>query len=458
MAEVSHRRWPRLLVVAAVALLVALAFAAEAQAGGSSTPPLWTRHWTPPSGDRFDGGHLARAATGDLYVGGVITRGGSGQTDWLVARYTSAGVRKWVHAFAGPSGDDDLNAIAADARGNVIAVGVVQTAAHDTDWMVVKWSRAGKRLWKKQVDGTAHGSDGAVDVVVASNGSIYVTGSVRRTGTSDDGLTVKYSPGGHVLWSKHYDGAEHGSDGLIAIARDAKDRVYVTGYDHAAARADDCLLVRYSAGGHRDWVRRWGDPVALKNDMGYDVVVRGSSVAVAGWTDADPVSWARSGLALKYTTAGTLRWERRCANDDPTRDAEWEFVGIDGKGRVAVGGSVVLSAAPSDYAWSTTVYSSDGAIGPVLKRSGDTVGGNRMFDLWMTAAGRVYETGRLSFAANGLDLYVLALRYDGAQLWNSYVRTAGYAPDYGFGIVPTSKAVYVGGTMNRGLVVLKYRP
>jgi len=460
MPQVSRRRLPRLLVVAAVALLVALAFAAEAQAGGSSTPPLWTRHWTPPSGQRFDGGYLARAATGDLYVGGEITRGASSQTDWLVARFTAAGQRKWVHSFAGPSGDDTFYAIAADAGGNVIAVGSVSTAAHGTDWMVVKWSRAGRRLWKKQIDGTAHGYDSAKDVVVGADGSIYVTGVVRRTSTFDDGLTVKYSAGGRVLWSKYYDGHDHGNDGLLAMALDAKGRVYVTGFDYATGRANDCLLMRYSPSGHWDWVRRWGNTSVLGHEMGFDVAVRGSYVAVAGMTTGDLVSSsATCGLTLKYSTAGTLKWERTSTDDDPTLDAAWEHVGIDGKGRVAVGGYAAVSAAPSDFAWVTTVYSSGGGAAPAMEIQGEpTVGGNYVRDLRMTAAGKVYETGCLGYSLSGLDMYTIALRYDATPLWAGIINDTVGANDYGLGVVTTSKAVYVGGTMYQDLVLLKYKP
>jgi hypothetical protein len=458
MAHVPRRRSPRLLVLAAVTLLAALAFAAEASAGGSSFDPDWTQHWTPPSSDRFSGGHLARAATGDLYVGGEIDRGSSSQTDWLVARYTAAGERKWVHAFAGPSGDDTFNAIAADANGNVIGVGNVSTTTHSLDWMVVKWNRAGKRVWKRQLDGSAHGADDANDVVVGTDGSVYVTGVVRRTGTYDDGLTVKYSPGGHVLWSKYYDGAEHSSDNLLAMAIDAKNRVYVTGFDYATGRANDCLLIRYSPSGHRDWLELWGGP-AHGHDMGFDVAVRGTSVAVAGMTTVDPVTSAACGLTLKYSTASVFKWKGVYVDDDPTLDAAWNHVGVDGTGRVAVGGYAAVSPAPGDAAWVTTVYSSAGTAAPVLEMQGDpSLGGNYIRDLRMTAAGRTYEVGCLGSSTTSLDLYVIALSPHGAPLWGSIINDPVGANDYAGGVVTTSKAVYVGGTMYQDLVLLKYKP
>ena len=443
----------------AVALLVTVAVAAASKAGGVSKSPIWTKRWTPSIGDSLSsGGHLARSATGDVYSGGELTRLGTGHLDWLVARYTSAGKRKWVRTFAGPFSDAYFQAIAADADGNVIVVGGVMTATHAQDWMVVKWSRAGKRLWKRQLDGTAHGVDVARDVVVGTDGSIYVTGSVTGAGTSEDGLTVKYSPGGRVLWSKVHDDAEHNSDGLFAIARDAKNHVYVTGYDYATGRANDCLLIRYSSSGHRDWVRRWGDSLVLKHDAGYDVAVRGSYVAVSGSTMADPATWSQSGLALKYSTAGVLKWERAFSNPDPALDAQWLFVDVDRKGRVAVGGLADLSASPYDLAWTTTVYTAVGVAAPVQKLYGDGASGNYINGLRMTAAGRVYETGGLSYTAGYMDLYVIALRPDGTPLWGSLISGAAGLDDIGHGIVPTATGVFVGGKIDQDLALLKYTP
>jgi hypothetical protein len=446
-------------VLTTVALLFALAVTAEVRAGGSSRDPLWTKHWTPPNpGTLSSGGHLARSATGDVYSGGEITRLSTGHLNWLVARYTSAGTRKWVRTFAGRFSDAYFHAIAADANGNVILVGGVMTATHAQDWMVVKWSRAGKLLWKRQVDGTAHDVDVAEDVVVGTDGSIYVTGSSTGAGTSQDGLTVKYSPSGHVLWSKVYDGAEHNADAFFAIARDAKNRVYVTGYDYATGRANDCLLIRYSPGGHRDWLRRWGDPAVAKHDVGLDVAVRGSYVAVAGSTMADPATWSQSGLALKYSTAGTLKWHSAFANADPALDALWLFVDIDAKGRVAVGGLADLSPSPYDVAWTTTVYTAAGVAAPVQTLQGDRASGNYINDLRMTAAGTVYETGSLGYTASNCDLYVIALTHDGAPLWGSRINGATSVNDFGFGVVPTSTGVFVGGLMGVDLVLLKYKP
>jgi hypothetical protein len=294
--------------------------------------------------------------------------------------------------------------------------------------------------------------------VVGTDGSIYVTGVVRRTGTYDDGLTVKYSAGGRVLWSRYYNGHANGSDNLLAMALDAKNRVYVTGFDYATGRANDCLLIRYSPSGHWDWVRRWGNTTVKGHEIGFDVAVRGSYVAVAGMTTADPVGLAACGLALKYSTAGALKWKRTYTDDDPTLDATWNHVGIDGRGRVAVGGYAAVSA-PSDIAWVTTVYSSAGTAASVLKMQGDpSIGGNYVRDLRMTAVGKVYETGCLGYPASSLDMYTIALRYNGTPLWGSIINDTVGANDYGLGIVTTSKAVYVGGTMYQDLVLLKYKP
>jgi hypothetical protein len=363
-----------------------------------------------------------------------------------------------VRKLDAPSGDLSVNAVAADAAGNVIVVGSVETTAHARDWLVAKWSRGGKLLWKRQLDGTAHGQDGAKDVAVAADGSIVVVGTLDNAGTNDDGLIVRYSPRGKVLWKRLVDGAEHSSDALLAVALDKAGYAYAAGYDYATARANDALLIRYGPKGHKMWTRRWGDPVALKHDSFSDVAVRGGYVAVAGITENDPAGWENRGLAAKYATAhGALKWVRPSANPtDPAREAEWGFVGIDSKGRVATAGWAATSAVPGEGEWVTTVYSAAGAAGVVQTMQGDLPTGNYPGALLSTAGGTVYVTGCLAYSATSLDLYTMALSSAGVPKWGSLVGDPVGANDLGHGLAATSKAVYVGAAYYQSLALVKY--
>ena len=466
MAGPPPRHWvtavllPTLLL--AVVALPVVSTVAGAEALAASRAPLWQKQWRPAGGDGFGGAHLARAGTGDLYVAGPLYRLASSQVDWAVARFTAAGTRKWVRTLAGPyNGNDALSAVAADAAGNVVAVGQVATGSLSTqsDWMVAKWNRAGKLLWKRQTDGSGHGYDLAKDVVAGADGSFYVVGQMDRVGESDDGVIVKYSALGKTLWSRYIDAPEPGSDKLNAVALDAKGNAYVTGHDYDGSRAHDVVLARYSPSGHTDWFRRWGDQTALNHDQGSSIAVRGSVVAIAGvsWTIFPPNVWVDRGLALKYTTSGVLKWSRIRANDSPSLRAAWDLVGVDGSGRVAVAGPRVTSAGvPTPLSWVTTVYSSSGTAGVVQQLQGALDYYNLAADLDSTAGGGVYETGSLGSATKGRDLSVVAMRAGGTLAWTSRPTLSGGSA--GGGIVATSTAVYVAGNAGSSMILLKYRP
>jgi hypothetical protein len=459
MSQRNHRLHIFVALLAAVLLAGALC-AAGAQAGGSSRPPIWLKQWTPAGTDSFQGGNLARAGTGDLFVAGTQYRDSLSRYDWRVARYTETGARKWVRYLASPAGDHWVNAVAADSAGNVIVVGYVKTAAHGLDWLVGKWSRSGQLLWVRQRDGTAHNSDDARDVAVAADGSIVVVGTLRNAGTSDDGLIVKYSPKGKALWRHLIDGASHGSDALTSLALDTTGNAYAAGFDYGTTRADDALLIRYSSTGRTLWKKHWGDSVALKHDWFSDVAVRGSSVAVAGITENDPnpANWERRGLLVKYGTAhGTLQWDRQFQNPtDSSRDASWSLVGIDTMGRVTTAGWAATSSTPGEGEWATAAYSTAGTQRTVMTAPGSLPTGNYPAALLTTAGGTTYVTGCLSNSGAALDLYTVALNTTGMPLWGSVQDDSLHASDSGCGLAATSKALYVGGAYYRSLALLKY--
>jgi hypothetical protein len=457
----SHRtHHPHMFIVLlAVVLLAGALMAAGAQAGGSSRDYIWLQQWTPPVTDWFTGGSVARSATGDVFVAGTVFRGATSHYDWTVARYASSGSRKWVRRLTTPTGDHTLRAVGADAHGNVVLVGQVKTPTHDRDLLVAKWSRGGTLLWKRQIDGTAHAADGATDVAVAADGSITVVGSVTNITTSVDCIIVKYSPSGRQLWRHDFNNPENNTDEFSAVALDANGNAYAAGHDYQTGRANDALLIRYNANGHRQWTRRMGDSVEPKHQWYSDVAVRGGYVAAAGVTmnDPDPLNWEQRGLVAKYTTAGTLKWAHPLANPvDPLKDAAWQCVGIDSSGRVAVAGYAVTNAALGEMDWLTTVYSATGVPGTVLSQHGSYPAGDHVQALLSTAAGTVYVTGSMGMTPGGENLYTLALSATGSPKWAGIVDDPSGANDVGGGLAATSTHLYVGASYYNSLALAKY--
>ncbi len=459
MGSLWHRGSSAPLVSALLVSLAALCLAAlvVSDARAASRAPLWIREWTPPRSDAVTTVRLARSATGDLYVAGQLFRRDDRQFDVVVARFTTDGARTWVRTLGGPS-SEQVRSLAADDDGNVAVVGLVATGSawSDTDWFVAVWNRAGKLKWQHQVDGSAHGYDSAWDVVAGSDGSFYVVGQRNRVGHSDDGVLVRYSPRGKALWTRYVDGAFHGSDGLYAVAHDAKGNIYATGYEYDAG-----ILTRYRRDGTRDWLYTWDEDPSSSYDSGRDLAVRGSVLAVAGVSAAQSASGALvdRAVTLRYATSGARRWSRLRANDTPSLPTSWSLVDVDGAGRVAVAGLAGTDPLDSaSSAWITTVYSAGGDPGALHTLQGDAVSNNYPAGLASAADGSVYETGSTGSLIATQSLFVVAVGQDGAERWTSRPIDPALMPSEGGGIVATPNAVYVAGRAGAGMVLLRYRP
>src|ERR1043166_2361129 len=84
--------------------------------------------------------------------------------------------------------------------------------------------------WVRRIDGPIHGNDHAHDVRIDSAGNIIVTGWIETATGNEDCHTIKYSPGGDVLWESTYAGSATGTDYGYALTLDPSGNVYVAGF------------------------------------------------------------------------------------------------------------------------------------------------------------------------------------------------------------------------------------
>jgi len=214
MAEVSHRRWPRLLRGRSRGPARRLGIRSRGAGRRKLHAAALDQALDAPSGDRFDGGHLASCRHRPIStVGGVDHAAAVAvrPTGW--SPVTSAGDASGSRVRGTVRRTTTSNAIAADARGKRQSPSVSYRPPPTTQ---TGWSSSGAAPEAAVEEaGRRHGRTAPTAPWTSwsrAMAPIYVTGSVRRTGTSDEGLTVKYSPGVTCLDRKHYDGAEHGSE------------------------------------------------------------------------------------------------------------------------------------------------------------------------------------------------------------------------------------------------------
>jgi hypothetical protein len=259
----------------------------------------------------FDGAiKMALGPGGAVYTSGMCV-GANGLVDVLVLKWSASGDVKWARRYDGPDhGSDQVTAVGVDAAGNV-TVCCAELSVTTVHWAVVSWSASGARRWTSRY---AAGPDQQIvpmDLVVAADGSIYATGRTSAT-SSEQALTVRYSAAGKTLWKKTY----AGPDDLGAFTRAMVARpgggVYVCGNTTSAATGLDGLVMSYTPKGTRDVFALDTGPGGASEQRLKDltvtstgqVVAAGSSTS-AGNSDCHAVTYSTDGtIAGKFTWPG----------------------------------------------------------------------------------------------------------------------------------------------------------
>ncbi|MBC7383100.1 MAG: T9SS type A sorting domain-containing protein [Bacteroidia bacterium] len=177
---------------------------------------------------------------------GSTTIVSAGSDDAFVAKYNTTGSLQWVQRIGG-TGQDVGNAITIDASGNIIVGGYITgtitfsnstttlTSTGQSDLLVAKYSSSGTFLWAKK--GGSTGYDFAFGVATDQNSNVFVTGEIKGISTFGTATTsynaladvvlVKYDSSGVVQYANAY--GSSGDDQGYGIAIDANGQVYLSG-------------------------------------------------------------------------------------------------------------------------------------------------------------------------------------------------------------------------------------
>ena len=205
---------------------------------------VWTRQYGTDAYEEVK--DVAANGLGHVYAGGYTmgTFAGAtaaGQEDVFVSQLDAAtGAVNWTFQLGGDAGDR-LEGLAADALGNVYAVGRTsgtlpgQASAGFGDAFVLKIDVSGALVWTRQF-GTGF-YDEAIGVAVNGVGDVLVTGQVNASlngqthAGGGDAYVLKLDAAGNTVWT-HQFGTTTG-DGGSGIAVDAAGRIVVAGYTQA---------------------------------------------------------------------------------------------------------------------------------------------------------------------------------------------------------------------------------
>jgi uncharacterized delta-60 repeat protein len=263
--------------------------------------PLWTNLYNGSGTNTDKARAVACDATNNVYVAGYSMGAGSGY-DIVTLRYSSSGTPLWTNLYNGPANTNDYaNSLAVDGSNNVIVTGT--TAG---DYVTLKYSSSGALVWSRFFDGQGADYDEALAVAVDRSNNVVVTGFSTTASGDYDYATIKYSSAGTPLWTNRFDGTGTADDKAVAVATDASNNVYVTGYSAALTGGFDWATIKYSSAGAALWTNRFNGPGnsndyanALVLDSGGNVYVTGSGTSAGGGLDF---------VTIKYSSAGARLW------------------------------------------------------------------------------------------------------------------------------------------------------
>ncbi len=195
---------------------------------------------------------LALGPGGVVYTAGSSV-GANGKTDVLLLKWSKAGKLLWARRYDGPAHSDDrAHGLGVDKAGNVTVAAGSIGAGGNPDYAVISWSSSGTQRWTWRYDGPFHGQDIPFDMLVAADGSIYVTGGERTVGDEGGGIDGRLSSKGKKMWMQAYAGPADTFAVAYAIAARPGGGVYIAGWTgRRRRRAADGLVVAYTPTGQR---------------------------------------------------------------------------------------------------------------------------------------------------------------------------------------------------------------
>lgn len=322
----------------------------------------------------------------------------------------------WTNTYNGV-GDfsDKWNAIELDNAGNIYLTGSAMITGNNTDVITAKTNSNGDTLWVRTLDGGNNSGDKGSAIKVDASGNVYVVGTINRSNTEDDIITIKYNSLGDTLWTKTYNNSIVNQDETgVSLAIDASGNVYVTGNsdgDNTAAVNDDYVTIMYNSNGVQQWFQAYdgtgnlGDiPVGLGIDNNGNVYVSGKSF---NGGDDDYVT-------IKYNSLGIQTWLQTYNGGGNDRPAAMQ---TDAIGTTYVTGR--SKTANDDYY--TIAYNASGSILWTATYAGAAAGHDRPIALTYDSNGNIYVTGQSAVVVtpSSTNYDYLTVKYDltGNQLW-----------------------------------------
>jgi uncharacterized delta-60 repeat protein len=368
---------------------------------------LWKKRFNGPNNSQDEAQAVATDAQGNVYVAG---QSGATNNNWdfLTIKYGPNGDFIWQRRYDGQSfWSERPNAIT--IQGDVIAItGMAATPTEGSNVETVVYDVEGNQLWAKSFKGDGAGTDEGQAVAFGPDGSIFVAGHAEYTETGLDFLLVKYSETGRKMWAKHFDSGSKKYDLLAGMQLDSDGHAILAGTSMNKSGNTDFTTIKVSQEGNKLWSAKQ-DSAGERDEMSAMTLDNDGNVIVVGSTGNSYNTL--DATTIKYHKDGMKLWSKRySANAEISNSTDSaNAVAVDDEGNVYVAGTSqgVLSF---DQNMTMIKYAADGKF-----KSVDTFGaedGVNQFSARLVVdrtRHRAYTTGYIANAENS-PLDILTIR------------------------------------------------
>lgn len=244
--------------------------------------------------------------------------------------------------------------------------------------------------WVHNFNGTLNQMDVATDMILDHDGNIIVTGltteHIDSTKLWFDIVTIKYNSAGDTLWTQIYNGIGSPSDGVVAMAIDNGNNVYLAGYSETNDERK-LLLINYSSNGVLQWVKTLSHSSGILYAAGIVSDAENIFIAAGAGSSNDENIYL-----LKYSHSGDSLWTQELDIAVDASDIVNDIV-LDNQGKIYLTGSIYVMGASNIL---TVKYNTDGDT--LWTRIYDGPLGNNGFDF-----------GHVIKVDNNNDVYVIGL-------------------------------------------------
>jgi uncharacterized delta-60 repeat protein len=393
----------------------------QTQATLDSAKAMWIVNYSGPKSSD-DVADLAVDGAGNIYIAGE-SQNQDNTFDYVTVKYNSNGIQQWTARYDFSGRDDNSSAMTVDGAGNVYVTGTSDGGGTLFDIATIKYNSNGAQQWLVRYNGTASRADFGAGIALDNAGNVYVAGSSRVStgsqlhydivvihynasgvqqrlmsfnhnnptlGNSDDFarlmaldkdgniyltgtrnllnqidiVTLKYNSAGVLQWAIFYGGPGLSVDEPAALAVDQSGSVYIAGTSRGSGTGDDIVLLKYSAAGVEQWVRRYTGLGSNPDDANDMVLDDAGNIYVTGSTN---VSGNNNFVTIKYSPGGNQEWI--AFYDSPARFSDGAHaLTLDRLGNVYVTGSSMSRSLTTDFL--TIKYDGSGREQWVARYSG----------------------------------------------------------------------------------------